>query len=75
MKEFVTSVPKYRRIDKGDVKYKLEDMLMFVIFGRLSKCVVRAEILQFGKRYLKTVAVYGHVPGRFAVRGNSSSYV
>lgn len=28
LREFVTSVPEYRRTDKGNVKYKLVDMLM-----------------------------------------------
>lgn len=33
MKHFITSVPEYRRTDKGNVKYKLEDMLMLVILA------------------------------------------
>lgn len=62
LKDFVTSVPEYRRTDKGNVKYKLEDMLMLVILARLSKCVVRAEILRFGQRYLKRLQSMGMFP-------------
>ena len=53
LREFVTSVPEYRRIGKGNFKHKLEDILILVILGRLSKCITRAEIIEFGKRYLK----------------------
>ncbi len=35
LKEFVKSVPDYRRTDKGNYKYKLEDILLLVILGRL----------------------------------------
>ena len=39
LKEFVKSVPDYRRTDKGNYKYKLEDILLLVILGRLGKCI------------------------------------
>ena len=51
LREFVTSVPEYRRTGKGNFKHKLEDILMLVILGRLSKCITKTEILEFGKRY------------------------
>lgn len=51
LREFVTSVPEYRRNGKGNFKHKLEDILMLVILGRLSKCITKTEILEFGKRY------------------------
>ena len=53
LKEFAASVPEYRRTGKGNIKYKLEDMLLLVILGRLSKCITRAEIILFGKHNLK----------------------
>lgn len=53
LREFVPSVPEYRRTVKGNFKHKLEDILMPVILGRLCKCITRAEILMFGKRYLE----------------------
>lgn len=53
LREFVSSVPEYRRTGKGNFKHKLEDILMLVILGRLSKCITRAEIIEFGERHLK----------------------
>ena len=41
LREFVTSVPEYRRTGKGNFKHKLEDILMLVILGRLSKCITK----------------------------------
>jgi len=35
---------------------------MLVILGRLSKCITRAEILQFGKRHLKRLQAKGLFP-------------
>ena len=59
LRKFVSSVPEYRRTSQGNFKHKLEDILMLVILGRLSKCITRAEILQFGKRHLKRLQVKG----------------
>ena len=53
LKEFVKSVPDYRRTDKGNYKYKLEDILLLVILGRLGKCITRPDIIRFGERNLK----------------------
>lgn len=62
LKKFVSSVPEYRRTSRGNFKHKLEDILMLVILGRLSKCITRAEILQFGKRHLKRLQAKGQFP-------------
>ena len=53
LKEFVKSVPDYRRTDKGNYKYRLEDILLLVILGRLGKCITRPDIIRFGERNLK----------------------
>lgn len=45
LRKFVSSVPEYRRTSRGNFKHKLEDILMLVLLGRLSKCITRAEIL------------------------------
>lgn len=63
LREFVTSVPEYRRTGKGNFKHKLEDILMLVILGSLSKCIPRAEIIEFGKRYLKRFHSMGILVG------------
>lgn len=62
LRKFVSSVPEYRRTSRGNFKHKLEDILMLVILGRLSKCITRAEILQFGKRHLKRLQARGLFP-------------
>ena len=62
LRKFVSSVPEYRRTRRGNFKHKLEDILMLVILGRLSKCITRAEILQFGKRHLKRLQSKGLFP-------------
>ena len=49
LKEFVKSVPDYRRTDKGNYKYRLEDILLLVILGRLGKCITRPDIIRFGE--------------------------
>ena len=62
LRKFVSSVPEYRRTSRGNFNHKLEDILMLVILGRLSKCITRAEILQFGKRHLKRLQSKGLFP-------------
>ncbi len=62
LRKFVSSVPESRRTSRGNFKHKLEDILMLVILGRLSKCITRAEILQFGKRHLKRLQAKGLFP-------------
>ena len=42
LRKFVSSVPEYRRTSRGNFKHKLEDILMLVILGRLSKYITRA---------------------------------
>ncbi|MFV0545604.1 MAG: transposase family protein [Bacteroides sp.] len=59
LKEFVSCVPEYRRTTKGNYKYKLKDILLLVILARLSKCITRAEIIQFGKHNLKRLQSMG----------------
>lgn len=59
LRDFVSSVPEYRRADKGNFKHKLEDILLLVIVGRLSKCITRTDILQFGKQNLKRLQSQG----------------
>ena len=62
LRKFVSSVPEYRRTSRGNFKYNFEDILMLVILGRLSKCITRAEIFQFGKRHLKRLQAKGLFP-------------
>lgn len=59
LRDFVSSVPEYRRTGKGNFKHKLEDILLLVILGRLSKCITRTDILRFGKQHLKRLQSQG----------------
>ena len=47
--DFAVSVPDFRRTDKGNIRHRLEDIIMLMIFARASKCVGRAEIIEFGR--------------------------
>ena len=51
--EFAFSVPEFRRTSKGNLRHKLGDILILFILGRASKCITRAEIIEFGKHNLK----------------------
>lgn len=53
LKEFVKSVPDYRRTGKGNYRHKLEDILLLVILGRLGKSITRPDIIRFGSQNLK----------------------
>lgn len=59
LKEFVKTVPEYRRTSKGNLHYKLEDILMLEIMARLSKCISRADIIKFGELHLKRFQAHG----------------
>lgn len=47
--DFAVSVPDFRRTDKGNIRHRLEDIIMLMVFARASKCVGRAEIIEFGR--------------------------
>lgn len=49
---FANSVPDFRRTDKGNIRHKLSDIIVLMIFARLSGCVGRADIIAYGERYL-----------------------
>ena len=46
-------MPDFRRTDKGNIRHRLDDIIMLMIFARASKCVGRAEIMEFGRHNLK----------------------
>lgn len=51
--DFASSVPDFRRTTKGNLRHKLDDVIILIILGRLSKCVGRVEITEFGRHNLK----------------------
>ena len=49
---FATSVPDFRRSNKGNIRHRLADIIMLMILGRASGNVVRSEIIEFGRHNL-----------------------
>ena len=48
LKVFASSVPDFRRLNKGNIRHRLNDIIMLMILGRSSGCVGRADIIAFG---------------------------
>lgn len=57
--DFAASVPDFRRTGKGNIRYCLEDIIILMIFARASKCVGRAEIIEFGRHNLNKLRKIG----------------
>ena len=49
--EFASSVPDFRRLAKGNIRHRLSDIILLILLGRSSKCVGRAEIIEFGRHH------------------------
>lgn len=49
---FAASVPDFRRTGKGNIRHKLNDIIMLMVSGRASGCVGRADIIEFGRHNL-----------------------
>ena len=52
LKEFSLSIPDFRRSDRGNIRHRLDDIIMLMILGRASGCVGRADIIEFGRHNL-----------------------
>lgn len=57
--EFAFSIPDFRRTDKGNIRHRLGDIVMLMIFARMSRCVGRADIIEFGRHNLKKLQSLG----------------
>ena len=42
----------FRRSDRGNIRHRLDDIIMLMILARVSKCVGRTEIIEFGRHNL-----------------------
>lgn len=51
--DFAFSVPDFRRTSKGNIRHKIGDIIILIIFARLSRCTDRADIIEFGKHHLR----------------------
>lgn len=59
MMDFAFSIPDFRRTDKGNIRHGLGDIIMLMIFARMSKCISRADIIEFGKHNLRKLQSIG----------------
>lgn len=50
--EFASSIPDFRRNNKGNIRHKLSDIIILMILGRMSNHIARADIIEFGKHNL-----------------------
>ena len=59
LRAFASSVPDFRRTNKGNIRHKLADIIMLMILARLSGHVGRADIIEFGKHNLRKLHKMG----------------
>ena len=59
LRTFASSVSDFRRLDKGNIRHRLDDIIMLMILGRMSGCIGRAEILEFGRHNLNKLHKMG----------------
>jgi predicted transposase YbfD/YdcC len=50
---FAYSIPDFRRTDKGNHRHKLGDIILLIILARMSKCIGRADMIEFGNQNLR----------------------
>lgn len=53
LKEFAYSVPDFRRTGRGNIRHVLGDVIILMILARMSRCVGRADIIEYGKHNLR----------------------
>lgn len=56
---FAFSIPDFRRTGKGNIRHVLGDVILLMILARMSKCVGRADIIEFGRHSLKRLQSMG----------------
>lgn len=57
--DFAFSIPDFRRTDKGNIRHVLGDIVILMIFARLSRCAGRADIVEFGRHNLRRLQSMG----------------
>ena len=66
LQAFASSVPDFRRLNKGNIRHRLDDIIMLMVMGRASGYVGRAEIIAFGRhnlnKFRKLGMLYNGVP-------------
>lgn len=56
---FAASVPDFRRCDKGNIRHRLNDIIILMILGRTCGHVGRSDIIAFGKYNLNKLRKMG----------------
>lgn len=56
---FASSVPDFRRTDRGNIRHRLADIIMLMILGRVCGHVGRADIMEFGRHNLNKLRKMG----------------
>lgn len=59
LRAFASSVPDFRRLDKGNIRHRLDDIIMLMILGRLAGHIGRAGIMEFGRHNLNKLHKMG----------------
>ena len=59
LRAFASSVPDFRRTDKGNIRHRLDDIIMLMILGRIAGHVRRADIMEFGRHNLSKLHKMG----------------
>lgn len=49
---FAFSLPDFRRTDRGNIRHALGDIIILMIFARMSKCNGRADMIEYGRHNL-----------------------
>lgn len=49
---FAFSLPDFRRTDRGNIRHTLGDIIILMIFARMSKCNGRADMIEYGRHNL-----------------------
>lgn len=57
--EFASSIHDFRRTTKGNIRHSLDDMIILIILARTSKCITRADIIEFGEFNLNKLQTMG----------------
>ena len=59
LRSFASSVPDFRRQDKGNLRHRLDDIIMLMILGRMAGYIRRAQIMEFGRHNLNKLRKLG----------------
>lgn len=57
--DFASSVPDFRRSDKGNIHHRLKDIVILMIQGRALGYAGRADIIEFGKHNINKYSKMG----------------